>query len=62
VVAAEAGHVEVVRLLLERGASVKRRNEYGQTARQLAERGNWKEVLALLDAESESKRGLLNLF
>jgi ankyrin repeat protein len=60
--AAEAGHVEVVRLLLERGANAKRRNEYGQTARQLAERGNWKEVLVLLDAASESKRSLLNLF
>jgi L-alanine-DL-glutamate epimerase-like enolase superfamily enzyme len=54
--------VEVVRLLLERGASVKRRNEQGQTARQLAERGSWKEVLTALDEGATSKRGLLNLF
>ncbi|MBW1845199.1 MAG: ankyrin repeat domain-containing protein [Deltaproteobacteria bacterium] len=62
VIAAEAGRVEVVRLLLERGASAKRRNEHGQTARQLAERGSWKEVLTALDEGATSKRGLLNLF
>ena len=52
----------MVRLLLERGASAKRRNEQGQTARQLAERGSWKEVLTVLDEGGASKRGLFNLF
>ena len=62
ILAAEAGHVDVVRLLLERGANPKRRNQQGQTARELAERGGWKEVLLALDERGRSERGLLDLF
>jgi ankyrin repeat protein len=50
-VSAQAGDVELIRLLLSRGADPARRDHYGETPRACAERGGAPvEALALLDA------------
>jgi ankyrin repeat protein len=52
--ASKAGHSDVVRLLLERGADAGDRNKNGQTARQLAELGRHPDVVLAIDEHGRS--------
>ncbi|WP_455203605.1 ankyrin repeat domain-containing protein, partial [Kaarinaea lacus] len=61
IMAAAAGHTQVVKLLLEKGADMEIKNKRKETALSLAQTRKHDEVVSLLK-EHESNSGLFSIF
>jgi len=60
--AAVAGHLDTVKVLLKNGADVRMRNENGLTAVDMATRSGNTQIADEIKASTASKKGLFGLF
>jgi ankyrin repeat protein len=61
-VAADGGHLAVVRLLVDHSAALSTRNENRRTALDLARTGSHADVVEFLESHATGRGGVLELF